>query len=83
MCPIIYYISCSDWEVFYGPDGIMLSEGHSVPWEIIFKIGQSNPNAKIKSMYLSDDEVEKIDWNFPQNFYDLPDKYIAKATFIN
>lgn len=73
MSNIIHRVVCDDWEVLYGTDGKMISEGHAIPWDIWFKTGQENPEAEILIIYLSEDVQELYEvWDFPYNFYDLP-----------
>jgi len=69
----LYRIVCDDWEVLYGIDGKKICEGHEIPWDKWFKIGQENPEAEILTIYLDEDTQEEYElWSFPDCFFDLP-----------
>lgn len=69
----LYKIVCDDWEVLYGTDGKIICQGHEIPWDVWFEVGQKNPEAKLCDIYLEEENQEEYDlWDFPDNFYDLP-----------
>lgn len=69
----LYRIVCDDWEVLYGIDGKKICEGHKIPWDKWFKIGQQNPEMRLYTIYLSEKTQYEYDlWDFPYEFNDLP-----------